>query len=94
MVLRFISGLYESAEFPVTRDPIRIGSHPDGDMVLGHDDAVSAEHARISFEAETFWLEDLGSTSGTFVNGARVGRVALKRGDRIVIGTHVMDVKM
>ena len=93
VILRFISGLYESAEFPVGKEPIRIGSHPDGEMVLLHDAAVSPEHARISVEDGTFVIEDLGSTEGTFVNGARIGRVALKRGDRIVIGAHVMEVR-
>lgn len=92
MILRFISGRYESAEFPVAEDTIRIGSAPEGEMVLLHDDAIAAEHARITHDSGTFWLEDLGSTSGTFVNGARIGRVALKLGDRVVIGQHVMDV--
>jgi pSer/pThr/pTyr-binding forkhead associated (FHA) protein len=48
---------------------------------------VSAEHVRIGYDNEGYWLEDLGSTNGTFVNGDRVvARRILKTGDSIVIG--------
>jgi pSer/pThr/pTyr-binding forkhead associated (FHA) protein len=90
-VLRFLSGKYESAEFPVVDSPTRIGRAKDLEMVL-FDDAVSDEHARLSIEGDTVWIEDLGSASGTYVNGAPIGRVALRLGDRIVIATHAMEV--
>jgi pSer/pThr/pTyr-binding forkhead associated (FHA) protein len=53
---------------------------------------VSPEHARIAIEGGTIWLEDLESAGGTYVNGRRIGRVALAPGDRIVIGTHTMEL--
>jgi pSer/pThr/pTyr-binding forkhead associated (FHA) protein len=90
-VLRFIGGKYETAEFPVTDTPIRIGRNPDLDMVL-FDEAVSDEHARIVVDGNTIWLEDLDSASGTYVNNQRIKRVALKLDDCIVIGTHTMTV--
>src|SRR5258707_609498 len=89
-VLRFVGGKYETAEFPVADTPTRIGRDPDLDMVL-FDEAVSGEHARISIEGDTIWLEDLGSANGTYVNGERIDRVALQPGDRIGIGTHTIE---
>jgi len=48
---------------------------------------VSAEHARIGIEGSRFWVEDLGSTNGTFVNGLRIsGRHYLERVEAIGIG--------
>jgi pSer/pThr/pTyr-binding forkhead associated (FHA) protein len=92
VILRFLSGKYESAEFPVKGSAIRIGRDPDFDMVLV-DDAVSQAHARISIDGNTIWVEDLGSATGTFVNGQRIDRVALSPGDRIAIGGSVMELQ-
>lgn len=52
--------------------------------------AISAQHARIGFEAGTFWIEDLGSTNGTFVNGQQVaGRVDVPPGTPVILGREV-----
>ncbi len=49
---------------------------------------ISAEHARIGFSDGQFWVEDLGSTNGTFVKGERVaGRRQLEADETIVLGT-------
>jgi pSer/pThr/pTyr-binding forkhead associated (FHA) protein len=90
-IWRFVEGKYSGAEFPIDRDSILIGRHPDLDMVL-HDDAVSERHARISLAEGATWLEDLGSENGTFVNDQRIERVALAPGDRVRIAAHVIDV--
>lgn len=47
---------------------------------------VSRNHARILREGEIYWLEDLGSTNGTFVNGQRVERTRLRHLDVITLG--------
>ncbi|MCB0358692.1 MAG: FHA domain-containing protein [Bdellovibrionales bacterium] len=48
---------------------------------------VSNEHARIGFENGQFWVEDLGSTNGTYVGGQRVtGRRVLDKDESIQIG--------
>jgi diguanylate cyclase (GGDEF)-like protein len=51
------------------------------------DDGISRDHARIVREAGQLILEDLGSTNGTFCNGARVTRQALSEGDKILLGS-------
>ena len=51
------------------------------------DPTVSREHARVSFDDDAFWVEDLNSTHGTFVNDIRVtGRQTLNHNDRIRLG--------
>jgi hypothetical protein len=51
------------------------------------DEFLSAEHALLSWREGSWWLEDLGSTNGTFLNGVRVSRILpLASGDLIELG--------
>ena len=51
------------------------------------DDFVSANHAMLTFRGRSWFIEDQGSTNGTYVNGHRIDRpVALSFGDEITIG--------
>jgi pSer/pThr/pTyr-binding forkhead associated (FHA) protein len=91
-VLRFISGKYQGGEFPIVPDrQIVVGRSSDLDMVLV-EDMVSRKHARITMQADQIWIEDLGSTNGTFVNGEKIKRAHLKEGDRVLIGTSILKV--
>jgi pSer/pThr/pTyr-binding forkhead associated (FHA) protein len=91
-VLRFISGKYQGGEFPIVNDkPIIVGRSSDLDMVLV-EDMVSRKHARITMQQDQIWIEDLGSTNGTFVNGEKIKRARLKEGDRVLIGTSILKV--
>ena len=66
--------------------PVVIGRSPGADIVIG-DDFVSGRHARIAPAGSDVVLEDLGSTNGTILNGARIDRAqALRPGDVIDIG--------
>ncbi len=60
------------------------------DVVLPVNEEASREHAALLFVAGKFFLEDLRSENGTFVNDQRVQRVALRSGDRIGIGSQVL----
>jgi hypothetical protein len=91
-VLRFISGKYQGGEFPIAVDKqILIGRSSDLDMVLV-EDMVSRKHARIAMQTDQIWIEDLGSTNGTFVNGEKIKRARLKEGDRVLIGTSILKL--
>jgi len=91
-VLRFISGKYQGGEFPIAPEKqIVVGRSSDLDMVLV-EDMVSRKHARIAMQGEQIWIEDLGSTNGTFVNGEKIQRTRLKEGDRVLIGTSILKV--
>src|SRR5690242_21799536 len=70
---------------------IIVGRASDLDMVLV-EDMVSRKHAKITASGEQIWIEDLGSTNGTFVNGEKIKRARLKEGDRVLIGTSILKV--
>jgi hypothetical protein len=90
--LRFISGKYQGGEFPlVPGKEIVIGRSGDLDMVLA-EDMVSRRHARILFQPDGLFIEDLSSTNGTFVNGEKIKRAALREGDRVLVGTSILKV--
>lgn len=78
--------------FPLRSGGSLIGRAPDVQVAL-LDGEVSRHHARITLLAGQVWLEDLGSTNGTLVNGERAERVVvLRAGDRLAIGGHVLKL--
>ncbi len=62
-----------------------IGRKAENDLQVIHD-TVSRQHAEIIFEADSYYLVDVGSKRGTFVNGLQIDRIALEHLDRIRIG--------
>ncbi len=75
-------------EIPLDKERVTIGRHPDNDIVLKDDRAISGHHAVIITIMNDSFLEDLESTNGTIVNGRRVGKHPLSNGDLIQIGRH------
>lgn len=68
--------------------PTILGREPGSGIRLEGDDYVSARHARLEPRPDGTWVEDLGSTNGTFVNGARVdGARRLQAGDVVRVGS-------
>lgn len=92
LVLRFISGKYQGGEFPLpVNGEIVIGRSSELEMVLV-EDMVSRKHARIVVTDGNIFLEDLGSTNGSFVNGERITKAQLSEGDRVLIGTSIIKL--
>jgi len=86
--LRFISGKYQGGEFPLpVSKEIVVGRSSELDMVLV-EDMVSRRHAKITVTGDQIFIQDLGSTNGTFVNGEKIKRARLQEGDRILIGKY------
>ena len=84
-VLRAIRGLNPGQLFPLERECAVLGRHPDCDIVL-EVGAVSRQHARILRIGPGFFVEDLHSRNGTFVNDEAVrGRRKLSEGDQVRI---------
>ncbi len=92
LALRFISGKYkgENHLLPEDKETI-IGRSASIELVLV-EDMVSRKHAQITVEDDILHIEDLGSTNGTFVNGEKIAKTTIKKGDRILIGTSIMKV--
>lgn len=66
-----------------------IGRGADNQIVV-QEPAISRQHAQITVQPEGVWIQDLGSSNGTFVNGQRLtGSVWLRPGDQIRLGTSV-----
>lgn len=92
LALRFISGKYQGGEFPLEEDrEIVVGRSSDLDMVLV-EEMVSRKHARMLLRDGRLEIEDLGSTNGTFVNGEKISKTTVGRGDRILIGSNILRV--
>jgi hypothetical protein len=64
---------------------VTFGRSPSSDVSLD-DGFVSSTHARISSRGQYFFIEDLGSTNGTFVNEKRVSEAQLRPDARVRIG--------
>ena len=78
---------------PETRFSLRdgatsIGRSSASDIVLKSDDYASGRHARLTRHGGLLYVEDMGSTNGTFVNGRKaVGATPLRHGDTVRIGS-------
>ena len=90
--LRFVAGRFKGGEFPLRPNrEIVVGRGSEYDMVLD-EDMVSRRHAKIITMHGQIVLQDLKSTNGTFVNGERIVATKLKVGDKVLIGTSIMEL--
>lgn len=91
ITLKFIDQQSEKIEF-FTRPIITIGREPTCDCII-FDKAVSAKQARLSFHHNQWWIEDLDSTNGTFINQDKVTQpTVIMSDDRITCGGTVITV--
>lgn len=84
--LRVISGLSKGRTIPLdeSRLPLTIGRDPENKIALEHT-AVSRFHCVIAVDNGSYYVEDLASTNGTFLNGRRVQKEHLSPGDELII---------
>jgi hypothetical protein len=81
------SAIDENTEFELDSTGISIGRGGPNDVRLDADDYASANHARVEPRRDGVWIEDVGSTNGTFVNGVRLSRARkLAAGDLVRVG--------
>jgi pSer/pThr/pTyr-binding forkhead associated (FHA) protein len=74
-------------EYPIKGRNLSIGRKHGNDIQL-NDLTLSGRHALISIIPDYVFIEDLGSTNGTMVNGNHIKKVALEHGDIIQVGHH------
>lgn len=86
-----VRGIGDSPQqFPLDRDEIVLGRIPNVHLRLESRE-VSRRHARITRVNDRYYLEDLASSNGTFVNGMRIqDRIELRDQDQIRIGPFVL----
>ena len=69
----------------LNKPTFRIGRNPDSDLNL-LDPSVSREHAKVVYEEGCYFLVDLSSKSGSYVNSQRIDRAQLRHLDRVQFG--------
>jgi pSer/pThr/pTyr-binding forkhead associated (FHA) protein len=74
-------------EIPLSKERTTIGRKPHNDIQIDNL-AISGEHAVVITILNDSFLEDLGSTNGTFVNGQSVKKHFLQNGDTIELGKY------
>jgi len=74
-------------DFVLSQERMTIGRRPDNDICLPNP-AVSGEHAAVVTILADSFLEDLGSTNGTLVNGKAITKHFLRERDEIDVGRH------
>jgi serine phosphatase RsbU (regulator of sigma subunit)/pSer/pThr/pTyr-binding forkhead associated (FHA) protein len=96
LALDAISGPPLPAITPVNDKPTVLGRSNTSDVVLG-DESVSRKHCAISARQGTWFVEDLGSRHGTYVNAAKLSggeSTLLKNGDMIGVGPWLLRVRL
>jgi len=80
--------------FPITANTIVLGREETCDIIV-QDAEASRRHSQISWEDNDFFLSDLGSTNGTFINGMQIiAPTRLKPGDSIGVGQTLLTFEL
>jgi hypothetical protein len=79
-------------DVPLTKEIVTIGRLADSDVVLD-DKGASRRHAQVRTKDGVSTLTDLGSTNGTKLNGQQVQTRTLEDGDRITVGTTLIEYR-
>jgi serine/threonine protein kinase len=83
-----IAGGMKGKVFELTQEVVTLGRND----IDANDLVISRQHLRVIRQGEHFWLEDTGSTNGTFVNGVRMmGRTMLRTGLVIQVGQTLLS---
>jgi len=74
----------KSAVFKFNQKEITIGRSNDNNLVI-ESNKVSRKHARINYRDGVFFIEDLNSTGGTYLNGQKIDKRVIDEGDVITL---------
>ena len=86
--LRYLTGPQRGTTAVLRPPRSRIGRSRDNDIILADHEgaAASAHHAEAVREGRQWWIHDLNSRNGTFLNGTRITRAPFGAGDRLQFG--------
>ncbi|MFW6187958.1 MAG: FHA domain-containing protein FhaB/FipA [Actinomycetota bacterium] len=91
--LLVLDGPLRGRSYPLGNAPVLLGRSPEATVPLG-DDYASGRHARLFPQGSRWFLEDLGSTNGTFVGQQRLTRaVPLDAGTPFRVGRSVLELR-
>ena len=87
LVVTASPALDEGEAFALDSAPLSVGRAAGNDVTIPRDEYASSRHARFEPRRDGVWVEDVGSTNGTYVNGVRLTRERrLQPGDVVRIG--------
>ena len=87
LLLKFNAAVIK--EIPFEKESLSVGRKPDNDIVVDNP-AISGHHCRILRQGDGYYVEDLDSTNGTYVNEKRVKKTGLRNNDVIGIAKHAL----
>ena len=91
--LAVMEGPLRGTTVPLKESGVLLGRNPECTHVLD-DDYASGRHARVYYDGKSWYVEDLGSTNGTHVNGERISSpTPLSSGSQLRIGTTVLELR-
>ena len=74
---------------------VNIGREPGNDLVLSYDTTISAKHCMITSKSGRFFIQDLGSSNKTYLNGTQVlSETEIVSGSTIKLGRTELTVKI
>lgn len=79
--------------YPLAKERIIVGRDVKSDIML-NDDSVSRQHAEIVRTAAGYFIRDLGSKNGTYVNNQRMKESPVRNGDTVNIGSKELNIKI
>ncbi|TBR19765.1 FHA domain-containing protein [bacterium] len=87
LLLKFNAAVIK--EIPLDKPALTVGRKPDNDVVIDNP-AISSHHCKVVMKGDTYYVEDLESTNGTFVNEKRIVKSGLHDQDVIGVAKHAL----
>lgn len=85
--------IFNSQVFPILQDKVSIGRSLDNQIVI-QEPTISRKHAKVIREGDKYYVVDLDSTCGTYINGKKISKRVLNSGDSIMLaGTPMVFVE-
>ncbi|MBF0312504.1 MAG: FHA domain-containing protein [Oligoflexia bacterium] len=86
-----IGGILRGREYPLSEGDNHLG-RDEANNIIVQLDGISKNHCKITVHGNVAYLEDLGSSNGTFVNGKIIKKVSIKDKDRIAVPNSIFQL--